>query len=199
MHVVRQDADRDRLEGKTLLDGRVDMPQMTDMAHEEIARPVGESDGEEEDTALDPGSNIARHDASLSYSCRASSNQCLWWAKAHHARYQDEPQSNAPLPTLRNYGTPFCPAALLDRLEYAVGRHRQIVEPYADGVGEGIGERGQERGERALAGFLGAERTMRIVALDDADLDRRRVPDGRHPVVEHVGHHHEAVVVGGLP
>ena len=55
------------------------------------------------------------------------------------------------------------------------------------GVGDGVGERRQEGGERALARLLGAERPVRVVALDDADLDRRRVLDGRHAVVEHVG------------
>ena len=89
-------------------------------------------------------------------------------------------------------------AALLDRLEHAVGRHRQVVEPDADGVGDRVGERRQEGGERAFARLLRAERAMRVVALDDADLDRRRVLDGRHAVVEHVGGEQQALVVGGL-
>ena len=49
-----------------------------------------------------------------------------------------------------------------------------MVEALADGIGDGIGERGQERRERTLARLLGAERTMRVVALDNADLDRRQ-------------------------
>ena len=65
--------------------------------------------------------------------------------------------------------------ALLQRGKDAIGRHRQIVEAQPGGVGDGIGERRQERGERAFAGFLGAERPVRIVALDDADFDRRRI------------------------
>src|SRR5438876_6718256 len=75
MHVVRQDADRNCFEWMALLDGAVDMPQAIDMAHEEVARPVGESHGEEEDTALDLGTNIARHGASLAYSCRVSTKR----------------------------------------------------------------------------------------------------------------------------
>ena len=88
--------------------------------------------------------------------------------------------------------------SLLDRLEHAVGRHRQIVEADADGVGDGVGQRRQEGGERAFARLLGAERPVRIVALDDADFDRRRILNGRHAVVEHVGGEHQAVVIGGF-
>src|SRR4029079_16719795 len=61
----------------------------------------------------------------------------------------------------------------LNRLENAVGRHRQVVEADADRIGDGVGERGQERRERAFTRFLGAERAVRIVALDDPNLDRR--------------------------
>ena len=88
--------------------------------------------------------------------------------------------------------------ALLDRREHAVGRHRQVVEAHADGVGDGVGQRRQERRERAFARLLGAERPVRIVALDDADFDRRRILDGRHAVVQHVAGEHQAVVIGGL-
>ena len=87
---------------------------------------------------------------------------------------------------------------LLDRLEHAVGRHRQIVEADADGVGDGIGERGQEGRERAFARLLGAEGAVRVVAFDDADFDRRGILDGRHAVIEHVGGDHEAVVIAGF-
>src|SRR5262245_16108953 len=87
---------------------------------------------------------------------------------------------------------------LLDRLEYAVGRDRQVVEADADRIRDGIGERRQEGGERAFPRFFGAEGPVRIVALDDAHLDRWGVLDGGHAVVEHVGHQHEAVVVAGL-
>src|SRR5262249_35966583 len=38
----------------------------------------------------------------------------------------------------------------------------------------------------------------RIVALDDADLDRRRVRDRRHPVIEHVAGQQQPVVIAGL-
>src|SRR5438105_3168020 len=89
-------------------------------------------------------------------------------------------------------------AAFLQRGEYAVGRHRQYVEPHADGVGDGVGQRRQKRRERALPRLLGAERTVRIVALDNADLDRRRVLDGRHAVVEHVAGDEQALVISGL-
>src|SRR6202030_3011834 len=76
-------------------------------------------------------------------------------------------------------------AALLDRRKHPVGGDRQIVEADADGVGDRVGQRRQEGRERALAGFLGAERAVRIDALDDADLDRWRVENGRDAVVEH--------------
>src|SRR5260221_2818758 len=88
--------------------------------------------------------------------------------------------------------------ALLQRREHAVGRDRQFVEAHPDGVGDGIGQRRQERRERALARLLGAERAVRIVAFDDADLDRRRILDGGHAVVEHVAGDEQAVVIGGL-
>src|SRR5215471_2621394 len=39
---------------------------------------------------------------------------------------------------------------------------------------------------------------MRVVALDDADGDRRRILDGGHAIIEHVGRHQEAIVVAGL-
>ena len=87
---------------------------------------------------------------------------------------------------------------LLDRGEHAVGRDRQVVEAHARGIGDGIGERRQERRQRALARLLGAERAVRIVALDDADLDRRRILDGGHAVIEHVAGDQQAVVIGGL-
>src|SRR5262249_56986313 len=58
--------------------------------------------------------------------------------------------------------------------------------------------RRQERRERALARLLGAERTVRIVALDDAYLDRRRILDGGHAVVEHVAGDEQAFVISGL-
>ena len=68
------------------------------------------------------------------------------------------------------------PLALLDGREHAVGRHGQIVEAQPGGIGDGIGQRRQERRQRAFARLLGAERPVRVVALDDADLDRRRSP-----------------------
>src|SRR5262249_33546069 len=46
--------------------------------------------------------------------------------------------------------------------------------------------------------FLGAEWPVRIVAFDDANLDRGRILDSRYPVVEHVRGNHQAFVVAGF-
>ena len=71
----------------------------------------------------------------------------------------------------------FAPARpLLDGGKDAIGRHRQIVKAQSRGIGDGVGQRRQERRQRALAGLLGAEWPVRVDAFDDADLDRRRVP-----------------------
>jgi hypothetical protein len=45
-----------------ILDNLVDFPQVLDMAHEEITRPVCKRDGEEICTALDPRPYLLRHD-----------------------------------------------------------------------------------------------------------------------------------------
>src|SRR6185503_8200972 len=90
------------------------------------------------------------------------------------------------------------PPPFLDRLKDAVGRHRQIVEADANCIGDGVGQRRQEGGERAFARLLGAERPVRVVALDNADLDRRGILDGRHAVIEHVGSEHQPVEIGGF-
>src|SRR5262249_17332826 len=88
--------------------------------------------------------------------------------------------------------------AFLERGKDAIRRHWQIVEPQPDRIGDSIGQRRQERRERAFAGFLGAERPVRIDAFDDTNLDRRRILYGRHAVVEHIGSEHQPVVVGRL-
>jgi hypothetical protein len=46
-----------------ILDNLVDLPQVLDVTHEEITRPVCERDGEEICTALDPRPYILRHDS----------------------------------------------------------------------------------------------------------------------------------------
>ena len=48
MEMVRQDADRERLEREPPPDGGVGPPQKIDIAHEEVAGPVGECHREEE-------------------------------------------------------------------------------------------------------------------------------------------------------
>jgi len=48
-----------------LLNGAVDTPQTINVSNEEIARPVGESNGEKEDSALDLGTPVPRQDGIL--------------------------------------------------------------------------------------------------------------------------------------
>src|SRR5215204_1189198 len=55
----------DRLEWKTLLNRTIYALQAFDFSNEEIARSVGESNCEEEDTALDLGTSIPCHTANL--------------------------------------------------------------------------------------------------------------------------------------
>src|SRR5579885_502264 len=100
---------------------------------------------------------------------RVSGNPVLWpWVPAFAGTSGDRaaPQSLRAAPVALTL-------ALLDRLEHAVGRHWQIVETDADRVSDGIGEGWKERRQRTFAGFLGAEGAVRIVALDDANFDRR--------------------------
>src|SRR5262249_26524942 len=102
------------------------------------------------------------------------------------------------------FGVRFCriavarTAPLLERGEYAVRRHRQRVEAHPDGIGNGIGQRGQEGRKRAFARLLGAKRAVRIVALDDTDLDRRGILDGGYAIVEHIAGHEQALVIPGF-
>src|SRR5262249_5914917 len=100
--------------------------------------------------------------------------------------------------TIRFRGLFLRALALFDRLKNAIRRHRQIVEPDPDRVGDGVGQRRQERRKRALARFLGAEGPVRIVAFDNPNLDGRRILDCRHAIIEHVGGDHQAFVIGGL-
>jgi hypothetical protein len=66
--MIRQHADRDRLEGVSLLNECVDLPQSIDVPHQEIARAVGERYGEEKHTAFDVCPTISRHgEAMLSF------------------------------------------------------------------------------------------------------------------------------------
>jgi hypothetical protein len=74
-------------------------------------------------------------------------------------------------------------------------RDRQYLVTNAGGILDGGGERGHDPGQRAFAGFLGAEGAVGVHALDDVHLDVGRFDDGRHAVVEHVGHHVAAVLV----
>src|ERR1035437_8626561 len=131
-----------------------------------------------------------------------------WWrsAKLHHPPPPPLPTRGRGTATAsaqinqkpsRSASIPLAPP-LLNRLEHAVGRHRQIVEADADGVGDGIGQRRQERGERAFARLLGAEGAVWVHALDDADFDRRGIPDGRNTVIEHIGGEHQPIVIGGF-
>src|SRR5438105_8517272 len=62
MQVVRQDADGNCVKLVALSNRRVDLPKAVDVTHQDIARPVGESHGEEKDAALDFHSAILRHD-----------------------------------------------------------------------------------------------------------------------------------------
>ena len=60
MEMIRQDANCDRLERPTLLDGLINSPQAINMVHEQRTRPISEDDREEERVAsLRPA--ISRH------------------------------------------------------------------------------------------------------------------------------------------
>ena len=58
VHVIGEHADRDGLEGIALSRRRIGSAKALDVPHEEVARPVGESHGEEEPSAFDPNSAI---------------------------------------------------------------------------------------------------------------------------------------------
>jgi hypothetical protein len=66
MHVVGKHADGDSLERMAILDHLVDLPQVLDVAHEEITRPICKRDGEEVYATLDPCAYVLRHDGSTS-------------------------------------------------------------------------------------------------------------------------------------
>src|SRR5262249_58104053 len=99
---------------------------------------------------------------------RGSSPRMTGWTGAQ----KSSQQSRIPVVCLGHVPIARAPA-LLQRREHAVGRDRQFVEAHPDGVGDGIGQRRQERRERTLARLLGPERAVRIVPFADADLDRR--------------------------
>jgi hypothetical protein len=61
VQVVWEHADRDGFEWIPILNRRVHPSQLIDLPHEEVTRPVGESDGEEKDPAFDLGTTISRH------------------------------------------------------------------------------------------------------------------------------------------
>ena len=59
VHVIGEDADRDCLERIALSRCRIGATKALDVPHQEIARPIGESHGEEEPSAFDPNSAIS--------------------------------------------------------------------------------------------------------------------------------------------
>jgi hypothetical protein len=61
MQVVQQYANCDGLKRIPLLNRHVDAPKPVDMPYQDVTRPVGESDGEEEDAAIDVGTTVSRH------------------------------------------------------------------------------------------------------------------------------------------
>ena len=58
VHVIGEHADRNGLEGIAFLGRRIGRTEAIDVPHEEIARPIRESHGEEEPSAFDPNSAI---------------------------------------------------------------------------------------------------------------------------------------------
>jgi hypothetical protein len=57
----------------------------------------------------------------------------------------------------------------------------RFVQPNADRIVDGVGNRGNGCGQRTFAAFLGAERALRIDALDDNRLDFRRLDPSKIP------------------
>jgi len=65
-------------------------------------------------------------------------------------------------------------AAALDHcLHDAVWRERKLIEVDANGVGHRVHQGRWKAGEGAFARLLGAERAVRIVCLDNVNVDRR--------------------------
>jgi hypothetical protein len=62
MNVIRQDADRNRIERPASLDCSIALPQPIDLIDQKIAVPRGKNDREKEQTARGFGSNVSRHE-----------------------------------------------------------------------------------------------------------------------------------------
>ena len=71
--VIGQDANGDSFKLATLLDCPIDLSQTVNLIEQQVARPFGENDREEECAAFDFGSYVSRHDASY--------HAALWWAR----------------------------------------------------------------------------------------------------------------------
>jgi hypothetical protein len=81
MNMVRQDANRHGFERSALLHRGVDAPQSLDMLNQQVARPIGERDGEEENSTFDASASVTGH---------RSGDRDAWARRA----------KSAPLPTL---------------------------------------------------------------------------------------------------
>jgi len=71
--VIGQDANGDSFKRAALLDRPIDLSQTVNLIQQQVARPFGENDREEEHAAFDFGSDVSRHDASY--------HEALWWAR----------------------------------------------------------------------------------------------------------------------
>src|SRR5882724_5335370 len=65
MQMIRQHADCDGFEGIPFLDRCIDAAEAVDVAHQDVARPVGKCDREEEDATLDVRTAVVRHGAMI--------------------------------------------------------------------------------------------------------------------------------------
>ena len=72
----------------------------------------------------------------------------------------------------------------LEGLEHLVRRDRHLVDAHADRVVDRVGDGGDDGQQRPLPRFLGAERPLGIVGLDQDGVDLRRLERGRALVVE---------------
>jgi len=116
MEMIWQYADRDRLEGIPLLYGGIDFPQVVDMPHQQITRPVGKRHCEEKNTASNFGTAISGH-GRMTLSFLALRENCVGaWAKARNTVPQINlsdgrlcpPYGSAPSgSTMRRRGSPW--------------------------------------------------------------------------------------------
>src|ERR1700676_3246822 len=77
VHVIGQDANRDRFKRSTLLDCPVNPPEAVDFLEQKVARPFGKNNREKEDAALDFCSTILRHSELY--------HEASWWARRKSA------------------------------------------------------------------------------------------------------------------